>query len=104
MIVFGDAIAAAKRTGFDLAGVRRHRNVGNARVFGFARTMTDDRCVIIFPGQIDRRQGLGQGADLVDLDQNGIGDVLGDSLAQKFDVRDKKIVAHQLHLVAQTRG
>jgi len=53
LIVFRDAIGAAERAGFDLAGVGRDRNVGNGCVFGLAGTMTDNDGVIVLLREVD---------------------------------------------------
>ncbi len=47
---------------------------------------------------------LGQGADLVDLDQQRIGAAAFDALGQTGGVGDEKIIAHQLNLAAQRLG
>ena len=36
LVVLGDAVAAAERTGLDLAGIGAHGDIGDRRVFGFA--------------------------------------------------------------------
>jgi hypothetical protein len=48
-----------------------------------------------------RVQGFRERADLIDLDQNGIGHAFVNSLLEEFDVGHKHIVADQLNLVAQ---
>src|ERR1044071_4431483 len=45
LIVFGQAIAAAKRTRLNLTTVRGHRDIGNGGVLGFTRAMAQDRRV-----------------------------------------------------------
>ena len=51
-------------------------------------------------GHLDGVQSLGQGADLVDLDEDGVADLLLDAHLQALHVGDEQVVAHQLHLVA----
>src|SRR5690606_18805728 len=55
-------------------------------------------------GHLDGGEGFGQGADLVDLDQYGVRNALVDALLQDLGVGDKKVVAHQLHPLAQLFG
>ena len=55
-------------------------------------------------GQVDRLQGFGEGADLVDLDQDRVGDALVDAPLQAGAVGHKQIVAHQLHGFAEALG
>jgi len=104
LIVFGHAIGAAERTGFDLTGVGGHRNVADGGVFGFARAMADHGGVTVFLGQFDGVHGLGQRPDLVDLDQDRVGDALVDPSAKEFDIGDEEIVADELDAVAQFVG
>ena len=68
LVIFGSPVGAAKRASFDLAGVRRDRNVSDGGVFRLAGAMTDYSAIIIFLGQIDRRQRFCERADLVHLD------------------------------------
>ena len=53
---------------------------------------------------LDGVERLGQRADLVDLDQDRIGDALPDAVAQPLGVGDEQIVADELHLVADQIG
>ena len=55
-------------------------------------------------GHGDGLQGLGEGADLVDLDEDGVTDALVDAFLEDPGVGDEQVVAHQLHLVAQAFG
>ena len=54
--------------------------------------------------ELDRVERFGKRADLIDLDQDGIGHALVDSFAEKLDVRHKKIVADELDFFAQPLG
>ena len=55
-------------------------------------------------GHLDGVQGLGQGADLVDLDEDGVGDLVLQTHLQALGVGDEEVVAHQLHAVTQSLG
>ena len=66
--------------------------------------MRDDRAVAGLPRQGDRVQRLSQRADLVDLDQDRVGDAAGDALLQARDVRDEEIVANELDPVPDRIG
>src|SRR5437660_7386239 len=52
--------------------------------------------VVRLLGHADRGQRLGERADLIRLDENGVRDVLLDAFAQKLRVGDEQIVADQL--------
>ena len=47
---------------------------------------------------------LGQRADLVDLDQDGVGEAVLDALGQALGVGDEEIVADELDLLAELVG
>ena len=70
-VVLGHPLGARRCPGLDLAGAHRHDEVGDRRVLGLAGTMADDRGPAGPPGEVDRLDRLGQGADLVELDQDG---------------------------------
>ena len=67
---------AAGRTGLDLAGVGDQRNIGDGGVFGLTGAVGDHGGITGPVGHLDGVQGLGQGADLVDLDEDGVGNPL----------------------------
>ena len=72
LIVFRDAVGAAGRSGLDLARVGGHREIGNERIFGLARTMRNHRRVAVLERHLHAIQRFGQRADLIDFDQNRI--------------------------------
>ena len=51
-----------------------------------------------------RGEGLGERADLVDLDEDRVADAVRDAFLQDARVGDEDIVADQLHLLAETLG
>src|SRR6266571_3817467 len=59
LIVFGDAVGAAERTGLYLPGVCRDGDIRDRRVFGLSRAMTDDRGVLVFLRELDGIERLG---------------------------------------------
>ena len=60
--------------------------------------------VAVAGGQLDGVEGLGERADLVDLDQDRVGDVAVDAHPQPGDVGDEQVVADELHLLADGLG
>jgi hypothetical protein len=73
LVVFADAVGAAQRAGLDLAGVGRHRDIGDGGVFRLTGAMADDRRVTGFLRHLNRIQRFRQRADLVDLYQDRVG-------------------------------
>ncbi len=59
LIVFRQTIRAAQGTGLDLAAVRRHGDVGDGGVFGFAGAMREDGGVAIELRELDGIERLG---------------------------------------------
>ena len=104
LVVFGDAVGTAGGAGFDLAGAGAYGEVGDEGVFGFAGAVADDRGVAVATSQLDGVEGLGDGADLVDFDEDGVGDFLLDSLLEALGVGDEEVVADELDEVAYLLG
>src|SRR6516225_4294874 len=104
LIVFRGAVGARERAGFDLAAVGRHCKVGDGRILGFAGAMRHDGGIARLERELDGGKGLGQGADLVDLDQDGIGAAVFDTVGQPLYVGDEEIVADQLAFAADHVG
>jgi hypothetical protein len=80
-LYLASAIGTRQRTGLDLHRISGHRDVGDGGVFGFAGAVRDHRGVARALGHLDGGEGFGQRADLVDLDQDGVGDALADAFA-----------------------
>src|SRR5690606_28275482 len=104
LVVLGHAVRARERTCLDLAGVRAHGDVGDGGVLGFARAVADDGRVVGALGHLDGGEGFRERADLVDLDEDRVGDALVDAFLQDLGVGDEQVVAHQLHAAAQALG
>src|SRR5512137_104148 len=81
-VVLGDAVGTAQRTGLDLAGTSGHREIGNGRILGFAGAVRHDGGVIRAVRHLDGFEGFAERADLVDLDEDGVVDILCDALLQ----------------------
>ena len=104
LVVFRDPIAAGSRAGFDLAGIGRDGDIGDGDILGLTGTVGDDGGVVILVGEFDGVEGLGEGADLVDLHEDRIGGAGCDTLFEEVDVGDEEIVAHELNFVAEGDG
>ena len=103
-VVLGHALGTGRGAGLDLAAVQGDGQVGNGGVLGLAGAVGHHRLVAVVVRQGDGLEGLRQGADLVDLDQQGVGCVLLDALGQAGRVGDEEVVADQLDLVADLLG
>src|SRR5207244_7015251 len=74
LVVLGDAVAARGGAGFDLARFPSDREVRDGGVLGLAGAVADDRRVAAAEREPHGLRRLGQGADLVHLDEDGVGD------------------------------
>ena len=66
--------------------------------------MGNHRSIPVALGHFNGRQGFGEGADLVDFDQNGVAHSGLDAPLQTFGVGDKEVVSHQLKTGSQFTG
>src|SRR5882672_4409247 len=94
----GAADCTARRAaGLDLPDAGRDREIRDERVLGLARTVRDHRAVAIAPRQLDALQRLGECADLIHLDEDGVRDALFDAPRQPLDIGAEEIVPYKLH-------
>src|SRR5277367_488119 len=100
LVVLREAIGAGERARFDLPAIGGDREVGNGRVFRFARAMGHDCAIMRAVGRIHGVKSLAQGANLVDLYEDRIADMLGDAFFQARRIGDEDIVADELHLLS----
>src|SRR5690606_25415035 len=100
LVVLRDAVRAARAARLDLPAARRDGQVRDERVLRLAGAMRDDEAVAVAAGEVDRVERLGQRADLVDLDQDRVGDALADAALQVLRVRHEQVVADELDTVA----
>ena len=66
--------------------------------------MAHHATVAIALGQRDSVEGLGQRADLIHLDQEGVGHIGIDTTLQALGVGDKEIIADKLHAITDRLG
>ena len=66
--------------------------------------MRDDGRVFVLLRELDGVEGLREGADLVDLDEDRVGRAGRDAFLEELDVGDEEIVADELHFVAEGVG
>src|SRR5256885_6115834 len=96
LIVFGDAVSAGSGTGLDLARSGGDGEVGDKGVFGFAAAVRNDGVVSGFARKFDGVNGFRNAADLIELDENRVGNAFVDAAGETLRVGDEKIVADEL--------
>lgn len=89
LVVLGDALGARKGAGFDLAGTEANGEMGDRNIFSFTRTMRHDGVVASVLSKQDCVDSLGEGTNLIRLNQNRIGAFFVNATLQKFDVGDE---------------
>src|SRR3954469_5992297 len=104
LVVFGHAVGARGGAGLDLPRVHGDSQVGDRGVFRLAAAMAGNAGVAIPMGQMNRRDGFGERADLVHFDQNAVGDAFVDSPLQALGVGHEQVVADELNLAAELLG
>src|SRR5690606_19856299 len=100
----GDAIGTAQGASLDLTGGSAYGQVGDGAVLGFTRTVGNNCGVTGCLSHLDGFQGLGQRADLVELDQDRVADALVDAFLENLGVGHEQVVTDQLHLLAKLVG
>ena len=66
--------------------------------------MAGDTRVAVAVGQRDRFDRFAERADLVNLDQDAVGDALVDAALQSRGVGDEQVVANELHTIPELVG
>ena len=104
LVVFRDPVRAAHRAGLDLAAVGGDGDVGDGAVFGLAGAVAEHGGVGVFLGHLHGIEGLGERADLVHLDEDGVGHAELDALGEELGVGDEEVVADELGGLAELVG
>src|SRR5579859_921522 len=103
-IVFCEPLASRQRSGLDLSPAHGNREISDERVLGFTRSVRNH---VSPTGVAAHRNGLdrlGDGADLVQLDEHRIGRATLDALLDETRVGNVEIVAHDLYPIAAGCG
>src|SRR6516162_7673767 len=104
LVVLGGAIRARQRAGLDLGGGGGDGDVGDGAVLGLAGAVRYHCGVVRLLGHVDALERLGERADLVRLDEDGVGDVLSSGLPENPGVGDEHVITHQLYGLAKCLG
>lgn len=100
LVVLAQALRSAGRAGFDLTGGEADDQVGDERVLSLAGAMRHHRAPSVLLRQQMSVDGLGDGADLVDLQQQAVAGVLLDGGLDALWVGDGQVVADNLNASA----
>src|SRR5215208_5752050 len=103
-VVLGDALAAGGSARLELAGVGGDDEVGDGGVLRLAGAVADHGGPAGALGRLHGLKRLGERADLVELDQDGVGGALGDAAPEAGGVGDEEVVADELDALAEAAG
>src|SRR5205085_1157209 len=96
LVVFGDAIGPARRTGFNLPRGGADCEVRDGGVLGLARTMRNNGAVVRVLRHFHRVERFSDRTDLIQLDEERVADALRDAALEDFGIRDEHVVADEL--------
>ena len=99
LVVFGDAVGAGGGAGLDLSGSGGDSEIGDEGVFGFAGAVGDHGIVAGLAGELDGLDRFGDRANLIELDEDGVGDAFVDAAGEALGVGDEDVVAHELNFL-----
>ena len=104
LVVLSNTLGTSRCTSLDLTSVGCNNKVSNGGVLGLTGTVGNNCGVTCALSHLDSLEGLGQGTNLVDLDEDGVTSVNLNALLQALSVGNKEVVADELDLLAQTLG
>src|ERR1017187_5741454 len=100
-VVFRNAFGAAQRAGLDLSPTHGYGEISDETVFSFTGAMRDDVAPAGLAAQMDSVDGLGHGADLIELDKGSVAAFLGNGTPDVNRIGYKQVVADDLDAAAQ---
>src|SRR5690606_41364191 len=74
------------------------------RILGFTRTMRHDGSIASLMSRFDRVERFRQRSDLVDLDENRVGNAHTNTVTETSGIGDDQVVTNELALVANKIG
>ncbi len=103
-VVLGHPLPPRRRPGLDLPAPGGHDEVGDERIGCLAGAVRHELAVAGVRADVHRLDRLGDGADLVELDQRGVGDTVVDRLGDDRRVGAEVVVADQLQPIPEFAG
>src|ERR1051326_66003 len=104
LVVLVNAFAAGGRARLDLSRVGADGEIGDGRVLSFPGAMRNDAGKACLASELHGLQGLGDAADLVDLDQDRVRGALSDAPLQAFHISYEQVIADKLDAIAEAPG
>lgn len=92
LVELGETLRTGRSTGLDLTGAETDDDVGNGDVLGLTGAVGDHDTPATGVGVLGGLDGLGEGTDLVDLEQEGIAGLELDGLLDAEGVGDSQVI------------
>lgn len=92
LVQLGQTLRAARGAGLDLAGAEADSDVSNGDILGLTRAVGDHDTPATGVGVLGGLNRLGETADLVDLEQEGVAGLQLDGLLDADGVGDRQVV------------
>lgn len=101
LVELGQTLGAGRRTGLDLSGSQTHNDVGNGHILGLTGAVGHHNTPVGGVGVLGRLDRLGQGTDLVDLEEQSIARLQFNGLLDADRVGDGQVIttSRQLRLL-----
>mmetsp|Transcript_11880 Transcript_11880/g.49771 ORF Transcript_11880/g.49771 Transcript_11880/m.49771 type:complete len:561 (+) Transcript_11880:77-1759(+) len=96
LVVLGQTLGAAGRAGLDLASRKTHGEIRDVGILGFARAVGRHDAPARLLGHAHRLDRLGDGTDLVHLEQQRVARLGLDGGGDALGVGDEQVIAHNL--------
>lgn len=94
LVELGETLGTGRSTGLDLTGAETDDDVGNGDVLGLTGAVRDHDTPATGVGVLGGLDGLGEGTDLVDLEQKGVAGLELDGLLDAEGVGDGQVVTN----------
>jgi hypothetical protein len=101
LVELGETLGTGRGTGLDLAGTETDNDVGDGDVLGLTGTVGDHDTPASGEGVLGGVDGLGDGTDLVDLEEEGVASLGLDGLLDELGVGDGKVITDDLEVRAR---
>ena len=98
LVVLGDTLGTARSTSLDLTGAETDGEVGNVGGLGLTGTVRGHDTPAVRLRELDGLDRLGDGTDLVDLEEEGVAGLLLNGGLDAHGVGDSQVVTNDLDL------
>jgi hypothetical protein len=98
LVELGKTLRTGRGTSLDLAGTETDNDVGNGDVLSLTGTVRNHDTPASGEGVLGGVDGLGNGTDLVDLEEKSVASLGLDSLLDELRVGDGKVIADNLEV------